>query len=172
MNSDDAELRTRSRLDDNGNDIRTPITIDIRDYPRRPGTKFLEFVDGISAYEIDGGIEKSEARQSGQRLLKKRRQRWLIDSHCAQEDEGQVLHFRFAGKSRPGSTTENAPAILSTLRRSLINSRARCGGRIRGPEAVGHPAAVAFRVLDVIRRLTPRHQQTGTLARGTPRAVR
>jgi hypothetical protein len=96
MNSDDAELRGRSGLDYNRDNIRTPITIDIHDYPRGPETKILEFVDGVSTDEIDGWIEQPQAGQSAQRLFKKRQQRWLIDSHCAQEEEDQALQFSFA----------------------------------------------------------------------------
>jgi hypothetical protein len=61
-----------------------------------PETKILEFVDGVSTDEIDGWIEQPQAGQSAQRLFKKRRQRWLIDSHCAQEEEDQALQFSFA----------------------------------------------------------------------------
>src|SRR5580693_1706519 len=62
MNSDDPEFRGRSGLDYSRDNVWTPITIDIYDYPRRPETKVLEFVDGISTDEIDGWIEQSEAR--------------------------------------------------------------------------------------------------------------
>ena len=57
MKRDDAEFRSRSGLDDNRDDIRLPITIDIRDDPRRPVTKFREFVKGISTDEIDRRID-------------------------------------------------------------------------------------------------------------------
>ena len=168
MNSDDTELRSRSRLDYNRTNITTPITIDIHDYPRRPVTKFLEFVDGIFADEIDGWIEQSEAWQSAQRLLEKRRQLWLIDRRCAQEEEDQVLHFRV--RREEPSTLEDrhypcrfiGPSPLSHQLKSPM-----CAGVFAVPEALGYPAAVAFSVLDILLRLTPPNTSAKTLARGT-----
>jgi hypothetical protein len=52
---------------------------------------------------------------------------------------------------------------------SPINSRA-CGGRIRGPEAVGHIAAGAFGILDYPASAipTPADENTGALTNNFP----